>query len=275
MHIVYWLLLSLVLPRTVSALDFAISEPSINSTELVFTASSSAQTKPYYLQATLRREGETRYFGSTQNNTGSWIPYLSNPDPAYITANFYLAEPLEASWSGQLHLQYAVTDPNYSGPGNYELKVRLFTGGSSSPISTSSNLLLVALSAPTPPPSPSPTSSSTSTPTPSPVTSSKPSASVSDLPLDSSAPSPRLVPSPDLRESPAGTVAGAIKIDLSAFGNPSPLPDPAESPTSVPQVVVNKARLKIVLAIGLGLVIVAVSSGLGYRRYLTFRHNIQ
>lgn len=257
----FWLAFWLVLicPRHVHAIDLSIKDPIVSGLEVTVNASLSASSN-YYLQGTLRSQSSSKYFGETQNNRGDWIDYLSSPEKEYIASNFFFTDVKNATWSGQLKLRFKIDDPNYLGPGAYDLKIRRFTGGSSSSAGESNTLTLNLLATlptptptPTPTPSPSPTSSPTSTPTPTPTPTAKPS--------------PKPSPSPDLSSPPAGTVAGAATtIDLSGFGV-EPSPSPSLPGVSRQAPTLNKARAKTALIVGSGLVLVSLAGYFGYRRY--------
>jgi len=254
----FWLALWLAFsfPSSVYAIDLSIQDPLISNLEITVNASLSASSN-YYLQGTLRSQSSSKYFGETQNNQGNWIDYISSPEKEYITSNFFVTDVQNASWSGMMKIRFKIDDPNYQGPGVYDLKLRRFTGGSSSSAGDS-NTLAVTLAAelptpsPTPPPTPTPTPSPSLAPSPTPTT--KPSLK----------PSPSQ--SPVLTLPPDGTVAGeSTEIDLSVFGVS---PSPSLQGVSLKAPTINKSRVKTVLLIGSGLVLVALASFFGYRRYL-------
>lgn len=131
----------------------------------------------------------------------------------------------------------------------------------------------VANPTPIPSPLPSPSPSPTSTPSPTPSPSPSPSPTPTPTPSPTPKPSPKLSPSPspDLDPSPEGTVAGeTTEIDLSAFGVTSPVPS-ATPPTVESGLTLRTDRLKNLLMIGGGLVIVSIASYFGYRKYLSAR----
>ncbi|MFZ2199849.1 MAG: hypothetical protein WAV40_03620, partial [Microgenomates group bacterium] len=182
------------------AIDFTIHDPVVTNLEISLTASISA-TSNYYLQGTIRSQSSSKYFGETQNNKGDWIDYVSSPEKEYIASNFFLTDVKNATWSGMIKLRFKLDDPSYLGPGVYDLKLRRYTGNSSSSAGDS-NTLTINLTAQAPTPSPSPTL----LPSPSPSPTPKPS------PIPSPKPSPVISPSP----SPEGEVAGVADIDLSS-----------------------------------------------------------
>lgn len=254
-----WLVLFFISPA--HAIDLSISDPVISNLEVSVIASLSASSN-YYLQGVLRSQSSSKYFGETQNNRGDWVDYISSPEKEYIASNFFLTNIQNATWSGQLKLRFKTDDPNYFGPGLYDLKVRRFTGSSSSSAGES-NTLVINLTAPLLTPTPSPT------PTPIPSLSPSPSMLPSPTPTPTPTPKPsaKPSPSPDLSTTSDGTVAGATtEVDLSGFGvvvSPSPiLPgDARQAP------ILNRSRAKTTLTIGSGLILVSVASFFGYRRY--------
>ena len=265
-------IITIIFPPNIFALEFNISNPTISSNELSFDASSSAQSRAYYLQGAIRKIDNAYYFGSTKNLDGNWIDYISSPDPVYIASNFYLASPIDSSWSGKLSMKFSSSDVNYKGPGDYELKVRLFTGASSSATSTSSNVLTITLNEPLP----SPLVELSPSPSPSPSYSPQPIDEIlaenRTPPSPESRPTkpPRPSPSPEL-ETLEGTVAGTSDIDLSIFQESSLSPSQSSLIKSSNALTLNKDRLKIVLMIGAGLIISSVAGFFGYRKYLSKR----
>jgi len=259
-----WLLMA-VLVSPALAIDLFIKDPVVSGLEVTVNASLSA-TSNYYLQGILRSQSSSKYFGETQNHKGDWIDYMSSPEKEYIVSNFFVTDVKNATWSGILKLRFKVDDPNYLGPGPYDLKLRRFTGGSTSSAGDS-NTLTVTLSTPliTPTPSPSPA------PSPSLATSPLPTPSPSPTPKPSPLPSPKstLSPSPELSPEAVGTVAGATtEIDLSGFGaSPSPTPQPR--PAQV--LTLNHDRLQTIILLGFGLLIISVAGFFGYRRYLRLK----
>ena len=251
--------LALILPCPVYAVDLTIADPTVAGLEISVNASLSATTN-YYLQGTLRSQSSSKYFGETQNNRGDWIDYVSSPEKEYVTSNFFVTDVKNASWSGMVKLRFKLDDPTYVGPGPYDLKLRRFTGGSSSSAGDSNTLsvnLTVTLPTPTPSPSPSPTLAPTPTPTPQPTPSPSPVGAGSTLPSP-----PVQLSSPP----PVGTVAGeSTEIDLSGFGV-SPSPAEADYPPPA-KVSLNKSRAKTVLLIGSGLLFISLAGFFGYRKY--------
>lgn len=190
-------IISLVSPAY-AVIEFNISDSQVNNQEISLIASISGLTSNScfenrcFLRGLLRKVNNSKYFGQTQNNSGSWIDYISSLEKEYIQSSFFSFQPNSGSWSGQLNLRFLIDDTEYKGPADYELKLQRFSGNSTG-AAGESNILLLALTAPTPTPSPtitqtstpSPTTTSTpvptSTPTPSPKPSNTPTASPSSI----------------------------------------------------------------------------------------------
>jgi hypothetical protein len=170
----------------VASINFEISNPQLADDISVQASISGISCDPKcYLQGVLTNPSPTRYFGSTQNNSGNWVEYSSNPSIEQIVNTFFAIEPIVGSWSGMLKIKFDQNNSNYRGPGEYLLKLRRFTGKSDSSAGES-NILTVFLSKPTPTPIPTATPTEVITvnltSTPSPIktsTSSKLSSSQS------------------------------------------------------------------------------------------------
>jgi len=248
------------------AVELTISNPTISGTEIevdTYFANSSDN----YLQGTLRAVGSSYYFGQTQNNNSNWIDYVSSPDASYITGNFFVTDIQDASWSGKIRLRFASDDPQYKGPGDYELKLRRFTGGSSNSAGDS-NMLIISLSEPTPTPTPTATTTSTSTPTPTPT----PTPTLAPSPTPSPKPSPKSAkPTPSPSDDPEGTVAGVHvdSVEL-ALGDSSPTPSPSSSPGPT-SLTLNRDRARVALFVGAGLIVLSVGGFFGYRKWRATR----
>jgi hypothetical protein len=82
------------------------------------------------------------------------------------------------------------------------------------------------------------------------------------------------VPSPVLSPPPAGTVAGDVAVDLSAFGLPSTSPSPTLTSHSERSWELNKQRALTVALLGMGcLTIAATGYGIYRRRIKTIKYN--
>lgn len=247
----------------VSAVELAISDPEVKGLEITLSASLSGSTN-YYLQGALRAQNSSKYFCETKNNLGNWIDYLSNPDKEYIASNFFRTDIQESSWSGKLSLRYKPDDPNYVGPGLYDLKLRRYTGNSTSSAGDS-NTLTITLTEPLPTIAPthspaSPTPGSTQVPVATPTPVSLPS------------PPPTVLPTPKFSPSVVATIAGATtEIDLTSFAS---TPTPTNQLEYIPpqtEPSLRLDRLKKVILIGGGSLLLLVSSYFAYRKYLNQR----
>ena len=247
----------------VSAVELTITEPVVKGLEVTLSASLSASSN-YYLQGALRAQSSSKYFGETKNRQGSWIDYVSSPDKDYIVSNFFLTEIIESTWSGKLSLRYKTDDTNYFGPGLYDLKLRRYTGNSTSSAGES-NTLTITLTEPLP----------TLTPTQPPVT---PTPSATQAPTSTPDPSalpslrPSLLPSPKISPSAVATVAGTTtEIDLSSFGRTTA--PSIQSKVSIPRMEpgLRYDRLRQVLVIGGGISLFFAASYIAYQKYLLRR----
>lgn len=257
-----WLafLLALLVPKVASAVTTdIISYPSSISDDkfsvTVQVASASAGTN--YLRIDLFKEGTKNYFGETDSGQ-AW--YGGSDGKQYFPVSIVAGSPTIATVSARM-AEPSLAD--YPGPGSFKIRVRRYTAsGSQGSEDTVAKDITITKTWPSPSPSvsPSPTTQSTSTPTLSPTTTPSPS-----MPT---APKPTIAPSPSLESASSGTVAGdSTIIDLSQYGK-SPGPSPRHEPQLLKEVTLNKSRLKTVLLIGSGLVLLAISSFFGYRLYL-------
>jgi hypothetical protein len=167
---VLWLL---AVPPVWATIAFTISNPSGNEEIIAdiqvsgLTGTSCSESR-CYLQGMLTAPDTTRYFGFTADNSGGWYEYIGSPEVEYIKSNFFYFEPIEGSWSGKLKIKNNPTDLDYSGPGQYWLKVRRYSGKSTS-YAGESNTLTVDLVSTAPTSTPTPTASPTPTPTANPT----------------------------------------------------------------------------------------------------------
>ncbi len=181
------------------AIDFSITNPVIavnaeGTEEISIDASISGSTSSYYLQGKLRVSGSTYYFGQTRNNYGDFVPYMGSPSPTEIVTNFHKTVPQGNVWSDKIVIKNDPDDPNYKGPGDYDLFLERYTGSSSNPASTAGPLsvhLSFALSTPTPTATPIPSS-----PTPTATPTSKPI-----VPTSTPTPKPLATPTPRTEEA--------------------------------------------------------------------------
>lgn len=214
--------------KTFAAITFTISSSQQNITQneelsISITISGLTSCTTCYLQAAFTSAtGSPRYLGYTQHNGGNWYQYISSPSPDTIQSSFFSFQPLGGSWTGTLKAKVDPQDSNYSGSGQYTVKVTRYTGNSSSG-PTSDNTFSVNVidntpsSTPTPAPTntPAPTSTPTKTPTPAPT--SKPAATSNPKPANTATPAPTAKATPT--NTPTSTVTptrAEAKISASA-----------------------------------------------------------
>lgn len=253
----------------IHALEFSIFNPVIAEPEITFQASisgitaSSCPESKCYLQAVLRSSDGSHYFASTQNNSGSWIGYLSSPQPDFIKSNFLFIEPQQSSWSGIIKLSFTPADDEYSGPGSYELKVRRFTGNSSSSAGESNTISINLTSlTPTPSPTPSPTPTPSPSPTPTPTKTLTPTKTPTPSPTKTPAKTPTPTPEPSL------VLGASASADLLVdTPTPSLSPSPSADPSPPSPAFITRNLPLFLVALGLSLSVVSVSAGV----YLFYR----
>lgn len=157
--------------------------------------STSCKTKTCYLQGMFTSAtGSPRYFGFTFGQK-DWFPYIGSPEQEYIKTNFipFDTSP-EGSWSGVVRLSLDKDDPDYKGSGQYIIKVKRYTGESSSPASDEINLLTINVSDPTP--------TTTASPTQAPTAETAPTATIA---TPTSAPTIRLTATSTVTTIPTAT----------------------------------------------------------------------
>jgi hypothetical protein len=153
---------------------------------------------------------------------------VSSPDTDYIKTNYYAADIQASSWSATMKVRFKLDDPNYQGPGSYDVKVRRYTGKSSTSYAES-NTLSISLSSCTPTltpiptiipsntSSPTPTSSTTPTPTrnitPTMSSTSTPTQDESDVLSDSTNSGEKSIIN-EVQSSSAATPSGKIPIKI-------------------------------------------------------------
>ncbi len=277
-----WLLLIVLFlwtPQIAKAVDFSVSNANVTDNEITVTAtlsgliSTSCNEGKCYLQGTLRQP-TTNYFGQTQNSIGSWVDYLSSPEPEYIISTFFGFQPDAGGWTGLVKMRFSPTESDYKGPGSYELKLRRFSGKSSSS-SQDSNTLSVTLNVPlptatsTPLPAPTNTPSPSNTPTPvplaTPTTTPRPSATPRISPTPRTSPTQAIVPSIGEQEYVQANLnsGGSKLLNLNEQSDDLTTPTPLVLGESTTQ---NTSNLGPILLIGGGVVGLAISLLLLFRR---------
>ncbi len=215
-------LFSVFTSTALATIDFTISNPVIVGDEieidvsLTGLTSSSCSDTGCYLQGALRLD-DGSYFGSTLNTVGSWVDYISSVDASFIKTNFFNFVPTSGSWTGKVKVKNMPLDSNYKGPGTYQLKLKRYSGNSSSSAGDS-NILMVALTASTP--APAPTSTPTSAPTATSIATStpRPTTTPTVKPIATKTPTPKPTPTVDLEASPTASpeVLGDSSLNLAS-----------------------------------------------------------
>ena len=184
--------------------------------EMLINASASgfASSEAIFVKGAFFKEGESNYFGLTKTGD-NWI---KNSEPSENQLKVDVA-----NWDGKLNIKSDYTDSGFKGSGGYKLKVGFYyitSGGNTSSVNWSSNILDVNLIAPTPTPTQSPTPTPTISPSPSP---SK-TASTTPTPtanIIQKSPLSRPIESIEITISPSPLVLGS-KIEES-IPSPSPI----------------------------------------------------
>lgn len=259
-----------------AAISFTISNPQYNNSEITIDVSllgltsASCLNGSCYLQAAFTASELTRYFGFTKNHNGVWYEYIGSPESSYILATFFAFQPVDGAWSGQISLKNNSNDPDYKGPGTYNVKVWRYTGKSNS-YSGTSNILTVNIedSVPTPTPTPLPATSLTPSPTSKPSSSPTPTSAPKKATPSTTSPISSPSPSPTLKISPSSTQQGK-SILFKATSAPKvsyPIATVAavtSSATPSSQIAIKNQK-QINAAVWVGLILVfAGASSLGY-----------
>ncbi len=170
-----------------------------------------ATDSAYYVQAMFTPVDANSYFGYTWNQKGQWVKYISSPDKDFIKENFPLFPGNEVQ---KILLKPDFTSSKYHGPGDYVVKVKRYTGESSTGY-YADNSLTVSLSDPSPSPTETPTP--TSTPTQTNTPSATPPSTPSKTPTLTAKPSATFTPTasptsrgPTSSLSPTASVASEI-----------------------------------------------------------------
>jgi hypothetical protein len=264
---IFWLamLLAFLCPAKIYAVStdilsfpISISDEKFNIT--VQVASASAGTN--YLRVDLYKDGTKNYFGETDSGQ-AW--YGGSDGKLYFPVTIISGTPTVATISARLG---EPSQSDYEGPGSYKIRVRRYTAsGSQGSEDTISKDISITKTWPSP--SPSPTVAPTPTPSPSPT------LSPTIVPTPTPKPSPTPLPSPSVLDDSEASVAGvSTEIDLSGYGSsPSPTLQgqtlTAQAGLQAPSL--NHSRLKTVLLIGSGLIILSITSFFGYHRYLRLK----
>lgn len=238
-HILPWLfLIFLNIPSSAYAvIEFHISNfqkvSDYYSVDAEITGAATGSS--YYVQAMFTKPDPTGYFGFTWSQKGEWFKYVSSPDEEFIKSNFPI---LETGVVKTFLLKPDTGSSKYSGPGDYYLKLKRYTGESSS--GTFSDTLTVSLTDSSASPEAASTPASTQTPTTTPTatpaqSSPTPTPTLTSTPTPPSSKSPSATktptstksltqpPSPTLYiESSPSTLAGQVLAETAISTSPSP-----------------------------------------------------
>ncbi|MCX6793990.1 MAG: hypothetical protein NTY06_02695 [Candidatus Gottesmanbacteria bacterium] len=124
-----------------------------------------------------------------------------------------------SSWSAKLKMRFKIDDPNYQGPGNYDLKVRRYTGKSST-FAQESNTLNIVLTATMPTATPTPLPTSTPTPTPEPTVTPTRTPTPTPTPTKTPTPTPTPTVKPTSTVAPTPTPIATASAVLGVTDNP-------------------------------------------------------
>jgi|CXWL01.1.fsa_nt_gi hypothetical protein len=174
--------------------------------------SGAASSSAYYVQAMFTPTDSNNYFGYTWSQKGEWFKYISSPDKEYIKSNFPL---LETGLTKKFLVKPDPESSKYTGPGEYLLKLKRYTGESSSG-TYSDNSLTVSLS--------------DTTPTPT-VTPSEANPPLAETPtqIPTTTPTPTITPTPTATAPTNSTLTPTIKKTATPSAANPPL---AETSTS-------------------------------------------
>jgi len=214
------------LPTNVLALEFEISNPETNDENISFNAQISEATSvncpddTCYLLGAITSTSQSKYFGFTKNHKDEWVSYVGSAETSFVKDRFLKIVLEEGTWSGKVNMRFNHDDPNYKGSGEYEVKLKRYTGNSKSS-AQDSNVLVINLNVATPAPSPS------STPTPTPTETPTPTPTQSPTPTPT--PKPTRSPTPKPSSSPLSTQPPEVMGLREEFIDPviSPTPEPA------------------------------------------------
>ena len=237
-----------------ATIDFSIEDPIVNQDQIEIGVSFANATNTNcpnqicYLQGLIKASSSPRYFGFTKNNTDQWIDYISSPDPNLIQSSFFKVQLENGSWSGKLVMKFNADDINYKGPGNYDLKIKRYTGNSGD--GTDSNIHSIQLDLAIPTPTPTPEPSATPTPTPTPTPAPTPTKTPTPVPTKKPTPKPTATSTPDDLVDQSSTPTDV----LGASSSPTPTPESKETQDS------SKPKILALVFIALGVLSIGGAS---------------
>ena len=264
--IFFFSLLFLGTPKIYAAISFSISNPQTDGEIVTFDVSisgltSSRCTDGYcYLQAAFTKPNQPRYFGFTQNQNGQWYQYDGSPGKDNIKSTFFSFQPQGGNWLGNLTIKVDSEDPDYDGPGTYNIKAWRYSGKSDNYSGDSDNTLSVQLTSSAP--NPTPTSQSTTAKSTS-STSSK-SKSPGSSPKNSPSPASSKKTTSVLGSSQSAEITASQAAGISLSVSPTPSAEPKADKSS------NKIKIAGAVA-GSGAIVMGLSAGL----YLWYRRSLR
>lgn len=176
-------------PIAYAARSITISSPVTSlfgDEQVILTASASGfvDGETIYIKGAFHKVGSSNYFGYSKTHNDTWV---KNGETASMQPSAIIG-----TWDNQLAVKSDFADGGYTGEGEYGLKLGFYftTGGVSlSPVSWSTNTLMITLSEPDPTITPRPTP----TPTPMPTHTPTPTLFVTETPTESPTPALRVL----------------------------------------------------------------------------------
>lgn len=148
-----------------------------------------ATSSACYVQAAFTATSSARYFGQTWSSNDNWFQYQSSPSTDFVVANF---PRLNNGQTVKILIKPDLSDRDYQGPDTYILKLKRYTGQSSS-AAGESNVLTVNLTD-IPPLSQTPSPTTDITPSATPILTSTPPSTI--YPTSTPSPNPSLSKTP-------------------------------------------------------------------------------
>jgi hypothetical protein len=247
-----------------ASFTFSIPQTNISSDqEIEATINLSLQNqgnKLYYLEGAFKREGATNYFGITWNDT-DWVNYTASNNDKPLKS---ITTSPEGSWSGVLKTKLDTNSSQFTGSGNYILKINRFTATGSSPTPSDNEILLTITALPTDTPTP------TETTTPTPTTTLTPTLTPTPTPTATPTPTPtaKRQASPTVNKSPtpsnSPTTSSNIKIPSNLMASNSSIAGVSISPQNTQQLESNLFSKRNTLIVLGGIFIISGTSILVY-----------
>lgn len=171
-----------------------------------------------YVQVAITAPESPHYFGKTWSSKGDWFTYISSPTKEYIKENFIR---LENDTPTKILFNSDPDDGDYKGPGEYLVKLKRYTGESSSSAGESNSLTFTIVD---PTPTPTPTTEIISTPT----------STITTTPIQTSTPTPTKTPIKTPASTPTPTRTSTLSPTVIATRPPAGgvlVLEPKQSPT--------------------------------------------